>query len=119
LERTVIPDPRPLAGREIFLPAARFGRSPTINIKPSNSPANDEKETEMTTIATKTHMTESEKLERDITGIRESIRLNWIDLDKLNLSPAERAGVKESTRLLNDELQGSIARLERLEGRNS
>lgn len=99
---------------------ARFGRSPTINTLPTNSAGERPKETEMTTqTATKTQLTESEKLERDIAGIRESIRLNWVDLDLLNLSPAERAGIRENTRLLTDDLKALIERLERLEGRNS
>src|SRR5580658_6277738 len=70
-----------------------------------------------TQTANETQLTESEKLERDIAGIRESIRLNWVDLDRLNLSPEERAGIRENTRLLTDDLKALIERLERLEGR--
>ena len=54
-------------------------------------------------------MTDQQKRLRDIDTLRESIRLNYADLDKMVLTPDERAGIrqhigwciKELTELLN------------------
>jgi hypothetical protein len=64
-------------------------------------------------------LTEREKLDRDIAGLKESIRLNWIDLDRLNLTREERQGIRENTNLLIGELKELLGRLDRLEGKNS
>lgn len=57
-------------------------------------------------------MTEQEMLKRDIDGLRESIRLNWQDLARLNLTPEERSGIRQNTQLLSVELAALIDRLE-------
>ena len=59
-------------------------------------------------------MTEQEMLRRDIDGLRESIRLNFVDLERLNLSPEDREGIRTNTRLLMDELAALLNRLETL-----
>ncbi|MGD9633534.1 MULTISPECIES: hypothetical protein [unclassified Afipia] len=64
-------------------------------------------------------LTEREKLDRDIAGLKESIRLNWVDLDRLNLSREERQGIRENTNLLIEELKELLGRLDRLDGKNS
>jgi len=64
-------------------------------------------------------MTEREMLERDINGLRESIRLNWIDLDRLQLTPEDRAGIRENSRLLALELADLNQRLEQLDAQRS
>jgi hypothetical protein len=55
--------------------------------------------------------TEHEKLIRDIEGLREAIRLNYLDLDRLALSPDQRAGIKQNTVLLMKDLTELLARL--------
>lgn len=64
-------------------------------------------------------LTEREKLDRDIAGLNESIRLNWVDLDRLNLTLEERQGIRENTNLLIGELKELLGRLDRLDGKNS
>jgi hypothetical protein len=64
-------------------------------------------------------MTEREMLERDINGLRESIRLNWIDLDRLQLTPEDRAGIRENSRLLALELADLNQRLEQLDAQRT
>jgi hypothetical protein len=64
-------------------------------------------------------LTEREKLDRDIAGLKESIRLNWVDLNRLNLSREERQDIRENTNLLIEELKELLGRLDRLDGRNS
>ena len=56
-------------------------------------------------------MTERERLLRDIEGLRESIRLNFVDLAKLDLSPEDRAGIRQNSALLIKELADLLARL--------
>ncbi|WP_143439066.1 hypothetical protein [Hoeflea halophila] len=60
-------------------------------------------------------MTEYEKLQRDIAGLKESIRLDWLDLDSLSLDAKERQGIRQSTDYLIQELKGLLERLERLD----
>jgi hypothetical protein len=56
-------------------------------------------------------MTEYEKLISDIEGLREAIRLNYVDLDRLALTPEQRAGIKQNTALLVKDLTELLARL--------
>lgn len=55
-------------------------------------------------------MTEQEMLRRDIDGLRESIRLNWQDLTRQNLTDEDRGAIRLNTQLLAGEL---VERLER------
>lgn len=63
-------------------------------------------------------LSDRQMLERDIAGIRESIRLNWIDLDRLALSPDERAGIKQNTQLLVADLKDLLNRIDLADGKN-
>lgn len=57
-------------------------------------------------------MTEREMLERDIATLRDSIKLNWIDLDRLELSPEDRSGIRENIRVCLNDLQQLLERLD-------
>lgn len=64
-------------------------------------------------------LTDRQILDRDIAGIQESIRLNWQDLDRLELSPEDRAAIRKNTDLLTADLTDLLARRDRLDGKNS
>jgi hypothetical protein len=48
--------------------------------------------------------TEQEKLLRDINGLKETIRLTWVDVNSVPMTPAERQEVRKSIDLLVAEL---------------
>jgi hypothetical protein len=60
-------------------------------------------------------MTESEKLKRDIRGLNEAIRLDWVELESKNLSTAERADIRRHINWLIEELAALITRLDGLD----
>jgi hypothetical protein len=47
---------------------------------------------------------EQEKLLQDINGLKESIRLTWIDMNSVPMTPAERQEVRKSIDSLVAEL---------------
>jgi hypothetical protein len=51
------------------------------------------------------------KLLRDIDGLRESIRLDWADLAKLQLSGDERRGIQQHIDLCIADLKELVSRL--------
>lgn len=57
-------------------------------------------------------MTDQQKLLRDIDTLKESIRLNHADLDKLVLTPSERAEIRESIKWCISELCELLARFD-------
>ena len=64
-------------------------------------------------------MTDREKLKRDLDGLNASIRLNWVELESKNLSPAERMEIRRHTTLLRDELTALLLRLNDLDERST
>jgi hypothetical protein len=50
-------------------------------------------------------MTDKDKLLRDIDTLRESIRLDWVDLARLSLTQEERGGIRQHIELCFRELQ--------------
>jgi len=66
-------------------------------------------------LCSENNMNEREMLERDINGLRESIKLNWIDLDRLHLTREQREGIRTNTRLLAADLADLMRRLEELD----
>ena len=57
-------------------------------------------------------MTEQEKLQRDIDALRTSIRLGWVDMDRLTISREDRRDLREHIKWCMDELKGLLERLE-------
>jgi hypothetical protein len=58
-------------------------------------------------------MTEREKLDRDIAGLRETIRLMWKELAaEVGISRAQRDGTVAAIRMLVDELAALLRKLE-------
>lgn len=49
-------------------------------------------------------MADREKLKRDMDGLNRSIRLDWVELESKNLSPADRMDIRRHVTLLRDEL---------------
>jgi hypothetical protein len=60
-------------------------------------------------------MTERKKLKRDIVGLNNSIRLDWVDLASKNLSATDRAGIRQDIGFLMEELAALVTRLDELE----
>ena len=56
-------------------------------------------------------MTEQEILKRDIDGLRESIRLGWVEMAEKPMSNLERQGLREHINLLINELKLLLERL--------
>jgi hypothetical protein len=48
--------------------------------------------------------TEQEKLIRDFNGLKESVRLGWLDMSSKPMTPAERAELRKSIDSLVKEL---------------
>lgn len=59
-------------------------------------------------------MTEAEKLKRDINTVRETIRLNWLELTKIGLTPEESRDVRASIEAFTSDLFSLIRRLDEL-----
>jgi hypothetical protein len=58
---------------------------------------------------------ERQKLERDLDGLNESIRLNWVELDSKNLKEVDRAGIRRAIGFLMAELEALLRRLDELD----
>jgi hypothetical protein len=58
---------------------------------------------------------ERQKLERAIDGLKESIRLNWVELDSKNLKEIDRAAIRRAIGFLMAELQALLKRLDELD----
>jgi hypothetical protein len=58
---------------------------------------------------------ERQKLERAIDGLKESIRLNWVELDSKNLKEIDRAAIRCAIGFLMAELQALLKRLDELD----
>lgn len=64
-------------------------------------------------------MTETEKLLRDIQTLRESIQIDWADLDSNPLREEERKNIRMHLELCQTELKNLIERLLALDEDNS
>jgi hypothetical protein len=60
-------------------------------------------------------MTERKKLKRDIDGLNNSIRLDWVNLASKNLSATDRAGIRQDIAFLMEELAALATRLDELD----
>lgn len=60
-------------------------------------------------------MTETAELLRDIERLRESIRLDWQDLDRLALTDAERQRIREHVQICTHDLVELLHRLDEME----
>jgi hypothetical protein len=57
--------------------------------------------------------TEREKLVRDINGLKESVRLGWLEMAGKPMTPAERQGLRKSIDSLVTELNNLRMTLDR------
>ena len=64
-------------------------------------------------------MADREKLKRDMDGLNRSIRLEWVELESKNLSPADRMDIRRHVTLLRDELTALLLRLNELDERST
>ena len=64
-------------------------------------------------------MADREKLKRDMDGLNRSIRLDWVELESKNLSPADRMDIRRHITLLRDELTALLLRLNELDERST
>jgi hypothetical protein len=64
-------------------------------------------------------MTDCEKLKRDIDSLNRSIRLDWVELESKNLSPAERMVIRRHVTVLRDELTALLLRLNKMDERST
>jgi hypothetical protein len=64
-------------------------------------------------------MANGEKLKRDMDSLNRSIRLDWVELESKNLSPADRMDMRRHVTLLRDELTALLLRLNELDERST
>ena len=64
-------------------------------------------------------MANSEKLKRDMDNLNRSIRLDWVELESKNLTPADRMDIRRHVTLLRDELTALLLRLNELDERST
>ena len=57
--------------------------------------------------------TEREKLVRDISGLKESVRLTWLDMASKPMTPAECEELRKSIESLLKELDTLLTKLDR------
>ena len=57
-------------------------------------------------------MTEQEKIRRDIADLRENLKLCWRELFQNRLSPPTRQAIRDEIKLVMDQIQLLLARLE-------
>jgi hypothetical protein len=57
-------------------------------------------------------LTEQEKLVRDINGLKESVRLAWLDMASKSMTPAERQELRMSIESLVNELNNLRTKLD-------
>lgn len=55
-----------------------------------------------------------EKLRRDIETLKESIRLSWVDLDRMQLAPDDRMRIRDGIDQLITELKSLLERLDEI-----
>ena len=59
-------------------------------------------------------MTSQEKLQRDIDTLKESIRLNWNDIQATPLSMKEKQDLRDNIAWCTEELRSLLAQLDKL-----
>ena len=64
-------------------------------------------------------MVDGEKLKHDMDRLNRSIRLDWVELESKNLSPADRMEIRRHVMLLRDELTALLLRLNELDERST
>ena len=64
-------------------------------------------------------MADGEKLKRDMDRLNKSIRVDWVELESKNLSPADRMDIRRHITLLRDELTALLLRLNELDERST
>ena len=64
-------------------------------------------------------MVDSEKLKRHMDSLNRLIRLDWVELESKNLSPADRMVTRRHVMLLRDELTALLLRLNELDERST
>jgi hypothetical protein len=64
-------------------------------------------------------MVDSEKLKRHMDSLNRLIRLDWVELESKNLSPAGRMEIRRHVTLLRDELTALLLRLNELDERST
>jgi hypothetical protein len=64
-------------------------------------------------------MADREELKRDMDSLNRSIRLDWVELESKNLSPADRMEIRRHVTLLRDELTALLLRLNELDERST
>ena len=62
-------------------------------------------------------MTEQEKLKHEIDELREIVRQNWVDTDRLTMTRDERQGLRQNINLCIHDLKGLLQRLEVFDAR--
>ena len=62
----------------------------------------------------KQNMTSQEKLQRDIDTLKESIRLNWNDIQATPLSMKEKQDLRDNIAWCTEELRSLLAQLDKL-----
>jgi hypothetical protein len=60
-----------------------------------------------------------DKLKHDMDRLNRSIRLDWVELESKNLSPADRMDIRRHITLLRDELTALLLRLNELDERST
>ena len=64
-------------------------------------------------------MADSQKLKRHMDSLNRLIRLDWVELESKNLSPADRMEIRRHVTLLRDELTALLLRLNELDERST
>jgi hypothetical protein len=64
-------------------------------------------------------MADGEKLKRDMDRLNKSIRVDWVELESKNLSPADRMEIRRHVTFLRDELTALLLRLNELDERST
>ena len=64
-------------------------------------------------------MVDSEKLKRHMDSLNRLIRLDWVEFESKNLSPADRMEIRRHTTFLRDELTALLLRLNELDERST
>jgi hypothetical protein len=57
---------------------------------------------------------DAEKLQRDIDTLKESIRLSWVDLDRLQLTLDQRLQIRGGISQLIEELKSLVERMDKI-----
>lgn len=62
-------------------------------------------------------LTEKENLKQDIEAKREAIRMKWIELDRMVLTPRQKQKLRNSVSVLARDLAELLAKLEKLDAK--